>query len=566
MWMNMWGNRKSAFKKRSRPPPPPKGLVWPVTNRKTGDRSTAKTNQAIWVKAVEAADADAAKAAKKEKGWRFGYVPHVEANVRVSLKSPDAALAVADAGLTAAHDLFEFVRDDKTVKFSDAMKTFKGSFKTGFMEGESKGKDKGPRSVKVPYAGTVGKPYYAGKKKLMNGAAPLEGDVLKEQLDTWVNYGVIEPDCREAITACIDHPEWLDLSNHYFILLGATSAMGPLPLLLSLGANIIAIDIDIPPVWEKLFKMVRESSGTLTYPIKGKPSKNLDDMTDGELAKISGANLLEDVPEIANWLCEVCPEDKITIGNYTYLDGEKHVRLALACDAVISKLAAKRDNLAIAFLCTPTDCHPIPKDAYDAAIANKKGAPFWQALWPICESNVLKPVTPAKGDAIYLVDGIVGRQGPNYILAKRLQHWRAIKERAVGHVISSNIAPSTATLSVVSNGLFAAGYGGMHLFKPFEVMYQQTSNAVMGALLIHDISNKKAWAFPQYKLANPLQLFEHGSFHGGVWRSGFKIASIGEISAMIYWMAIYGPQIGAALATVSGVTIWVLTGWTGLDM
>jgi len=34
-----------------------------------------------------------------------------------------------------------------------------------------------------------------------------------------------------------------------------------------------------------------------------------------------------------------------------------------------------------------------------------------------------------------------------------------------GHTISSNIAPSTATASVVHNAQFAAAYGGMHLFK-----------------------------------------------------------------------------------------------------
>lgn len=34
-----------------------------------------------------------------------------------------------------------------------------------------------------------------------------------------------------------------DLSGNYFVLLGAGAAMGPLITLLSLGANIIAIDI-----------------------------------------------------------------------------------------------------------------------------------------------------------------------------------------------------------------------------------------------------------------------------------------------------------------------------------
>ncbi len=46
----------------------------------------------------------------------------------------------------------------------------------------------------------------------------------------------------------VRHPEWTDLSGKHFVLLGATSAMGPFLLLKELGANIIAVDIDRPAV------------------------------------------------------------------------------------------------------------------------------------------------------------------------------------------------------------------------------------------------------------------------------------------------------------------------------
>jgi hypothetical protein len=83
------------------------------------------------------------------------------------------------------------------------------------------------------------------------------------------------------------------------------------------------------------------------------------------------------------------------------------------------------------------------------------------------------------------------RQGPSYALAKRIQHWRAIVARERHNcAVSSNVAPSTATASVTSNRLFAMAYGGMHWFRPFEVFQQETSNAVMGALLLRDINDK----------------------------------------------------------------------------
>ncbi len=48
-------------------------------------------------------------------------------------------------------------------------------------------------------------------------------------------------------------------------------------------------------------------------------------------------------------------------------------------------------------------------------------------------------------------------------MAKRLQQWRAVLARSQGCTVSINIAPATATASVVHNKQFAAAYGGMHV-------------------------------------------------------------------------------------------------------
>eukprot|EP01047_Picozoa_sp_COSAG01_P004732 COSAG01_NODE_157_length_23722_cov_85.712568_16_plen_127_part_00 len=91
------------------------------------------------------------------------------------------------------------------------------------------------------------------------------------------------------------------------------------------------------------------------------------------------------------------------------------------------------------------------------------------ALWPGLPANARRPlpptVTSGSGQAAaaaaapsapptsqrYLVDAVVPQQGPNYILAKRLQHWRAILTAAEGSNVSSSVAPATATASVLSN-------------------------------------------------------------------------------------------------------------------
>ena len=79
-------------------------------------------------------------------------------------------------------------------------------------------------------------------------------------------------------------------------------------------------------------------------------------------------------------------------------------------------------------------------------------------------------------------------QGPNYALAKRLQHWRAMLAWSAGCVVSSNVAPSTKTASVTHNKNFAHAYEALPSFRPYEVPGPETSNAVITALLLHDLN------------------------------------------------------------------------------
>jgi hypothetical protein len=95
-----------------------------------------------------------------------------------------------------------------------------------------------------------------------------------------------------------------------------------------------------------------------------------------------------------------------------------------------------------------------------------------------------------------------------------------------------------------------------------EVMYAETSNAVMGALLIHDIRNAKApcAGSNNKSMENPLQLFQYGGFHGGTWRCGFKMGSIGELSAVSYYLKTYFLQISGSVGLFAAMIIWLVTG------
>jgi hypothetical protein len=137
---------------------------------------------------------------------------------------------VANAGLDFLHKSFEFIRDDQTYSLAQGMAKFKeGTFETGCIKGKL---PQTKRVLEVPYNGKV-----------------LQGEALKTQIDKWVRAGVIELSCGASLQQVVDTNEWLDLSDKYFVLLGASSAMGPLPLLLALGANVIGIDLDRNFIW-----------------------------------------------------------------------------------------------------------------------------------------------------------------------------------------------------------------------------------------------------------------------------------------------------------------------------
>jgi len=533
MILNMAGNRKRAFKKRfAKPPPPPRGLVWPIDARKK-DRSSTGTSKAVLAAAVGAVNPTKGEKALKERNWRFGYVKHFVGMVEEQMKGSDEALRVARAGLEKAYEMFEFYHEDGSVtSFKEAMAkpSKSGKYCTGKVVGTGTKKTE----IEVPYKNTI-----------------LKGQPLKDQVDKWVAYGTIEPSAGDAIKNCVDRREYVDLSDRYFVLLGAGSAMGPFLVLMALGANVVAVDLDRKGIWDRLLRIARESPGTLTFPIPEEQSKYANDAA---LAEAAGCNLFTDTPKIRDWLMTLDQGSKapLAVGSYAYLDGALHVQVSLAMDAICRDLSTQR-KASLAYLCTPTDLHVIPKEAHDAALAHYQtySKKLYCTLLSIVgrgkllRKNALKPMYSADGSsAFYVVNGISVAQGPNYALAKRMQHWRAIVARSGGSIVSSNIAPSTSTVSVVSNRTFAWAYEGMPYFKPYEIFAPETSNAVMSAILFSDLNDESAVSHPgSGKAKNPNELFRWGAFHGGTWRCAYQVDSIGEASVMIYFGRVVRPYV-----------------------
>ena len=79
--------------------------------------------------------------------------------------------------------------------------------------------------------------------------------------------------------------------------------------------------------------------------------------------------------------------------------------------------------------------------------------------------------------------------------------------------------------------MLAAAYAGASSYG-VEVFEPETSNALMAALLIHDLRNPAAAANPSTDLVHPLDLFVDQAAHGGLWRLPYEPRSVLTLAAL----------------------------------
>jgi hypothetical protein len=491
------------------------GIQFPSTP--DGRRSTSDTARAVIEAAFEAIGAEASRELRAERRWRERYPHYVRQLVERSLESPENAIAIARAGLEATRRTFQFWRHGQPVSLDAAMSTpAPGAFRTATLDG---GNRSAPPTWEVPYRGTT-----------------LSGDTLLRQLEQWERAGVMEPSHAEALRLVLRNPDWLDLSDRTLALLGAASEAGPYPWLMRWRANVVAVDLQRPHVWQRLVQLASTGNGRLLAPVAAHaPAGEGADY----LRAQAGADLLTQAPEIADWLKSFSGD--LDIASLAYLDGERHVRVSVAMDAIVTALGEARPGTSLAYMATPTDVFAVPEEVSQAA-ASRYGqrAALGRAAratlrgvsrGALFQPNVSRLVQSSNGQRYGTVDCLILQQGPNYALAKRLQQWRAIAARTAGRRVSINVAPSTATQSVVKNPLLAAGFRGASTFG-VEIFEPATTNALMAALWVHDLRNPAALANPAVPLRHPLELIMQGANHGGMWRLPYLPRSVLPLAAL----------------------------------
>jgi hypothetical protein len=484
------------------------GVVFPVGDE--GRRSTAAVGRAVVAEALRSVDPAGALAAEQETNWRAGYLVHFRRLIEAGLGSRAAALSIAGGGLAALHARMRVAGPGEEAPL-DSLRSAPAARSLATVEISGTGDQE--KEFSLPYGGTR-----------------LRGDDLRRRLDAWVAAGVLEPSAADAVREVVAHPEWLALPDTTVAVLGAGAEMGPLPSLLRWGARVAAVDLPRAALWQRVLDIARKGAGRLVLPV-AEP--------DGDhalLAQRAGADLISEVPAVAEWLAGA--DGRLVVGNYVYADGATNVRVSTAVDAMTVRLQEARPDLALAFLATPTDVFAVPAEAVrhsaQAYAGRSRAAKLvGRPLRTLSAGRLLRRAYVPGADP-GISDSLVAQQGPNYALAKRLQRWRATVARDAGTTVSMNVAPPTRTRSVVKNRALAAAYAGAHRFG-VEVFEPATANVLMAALLVHDLHTGGG---PVHE--HPWQDEAFAAVHGGLWRTPYAPRSALGLAALLGYGAARG--------------------------
>ncbi len=515
------------------------GLVFPPQS--DGSTSTTQSGARILSAALEVLDPAAARATTWEKRWRRNYPKHFRKLVAAAIEQPAAVVKSAQAGLDAAWKEMRFAADGKLLSltelwnqqhFSDGPNPTAPTLLTKTIQGRGR---PAPTPWGVPYKGQF-----------------LQGQALQKQLLTWEKEGIIESSAAQALSNCSIRGEWFDLSDRHLVLLGAGSEAGPLRWLAKWRSRVIAVDIARPAIWTKIESLIANGNATLHAPVLPEHSERLAKQSlpgaGNYWTDFAGADLLLHLPEIARWVRSF--SGPLDVAAHAYLDGERHVRVAMAMDFVQRAACINRPDTSLGFMATPTDIFAVPEEAAMAAaeayaarsiISRTTQTPLRLAsgdrfFQPNVEGLIHAPGYQGQAGKRYgIIDSMVIEQGPNYALAKRIQQWRALTAHAQGHRVSLNVAPSTATTSVTKNPALAAGFAGADSFG-IEIFEPETTNAIIAALWVRDLRDESAHANPNKQLSHPLELFMDNAAHGGLWRSAYLPRSALPFAAALGWV------------------------------
>ncbi|UDY23542.1 hypothetical protein [Nocardioides sp. Kera G14] len=454
-----------------------------------GARSTTPTAIAILADAVRGTDPALADRMAANSSWRKDYIDFFAAMTALSADA-EAAITIARAGLESMRGRLLVATDAGDVPLEEAKLDTAPSHTSETIVGSAS-----PAEVlAIPYRGRI-----------------LSGDELREQLHRWRDAAIVEPGFVTAIEYAIEHPEVLRIEGRQVILLGAGAEMGPLEALAAWGADVVACDVPVDRVWERIRSIASAGAGRVTAPVDTG-------------ASVPGVDLSASPTALAAWLQSVSSPGKAPLlATHAYADGGQHVLLSAAADLIATTLLADHDDTALAYMGTPTDSYLVPSSIMDDSRARWASRPAGLRLAQgltraVSMGNLFRPAYAAAHDTREwgVADIMLPMQGPNYALAKRLQRWRGVIAAHDGHTASLNVAPASWTRSVTKNRVFNIAYSGASSFGA-EIFPADTSRWLMAAKLAVDVATPSL-----VDRSHPEALLYADANHGGFWRVAYE--------------------------------------------
>jgi len=506
-------------------------MEWPIVNEATGKPSTTPTGKDVWKAALSTLGESNLSAQTlincidktNSKQWRTDYIEIVHEFVRIMASvSSSEATSMAHAGLDALSTSFKFRINNDSNETIPAKRAFMDDHPSissqGLLDTTTL---RGSVCTTKPYRFRLASPQKDHKQQNIW----LTGRAATRQLETWANYGCMEKSAAKHASSVVDKMDVSPLvQDKIFVLLGATSSMGPAKSLLSIpGAHVLAVARDGKKLntLKSWFERNCPESATLQVP-KG------------------GADMLKEGPQIARWVAQTVKEHETTrkqivICHLAYLDGEAHVRVSVAMDLiseyVIKQLAGQQQHVSFSYLSSPATAYAVPDEyAVDAQRRYENRPALHRILQTCSATRWLQPTNlwTNKAADFCILNGLVGMQGPNYALAKTMQQWRCMVHWNEQRLVSAPMAPATRTESMVSYSTIAAAIEGQQYFEPLMTFDVDTTSSLMAAILLSQIN--QLVDDPAALVKHPVQITWDGSVHGGVGRCPYAAESTSTIS------------------------------------
>lgn len=351
---------------------------------------------------------------------------------------------------------------------------------------------------------------------------------IKQALETFDAAVAAESDLRQVT------------GREVLVSIGANAELSLAPEWLGLGATVIAVARHNFHKWARLIETARASAGTLVVPVLESKAagKNLEELDDFALAEIAGLNLETDVSSITSWLLEQCAamgDKRFNVLGTIYAPGKHQILASAAQDALIAAVLGQLGPVraTVGWLATPLESVLLPEGFGEELAETYKARNFGTRLrdgfWQLFGG--LKPAKYARCDNsnLLVADFSAGRQGSSYLLAKRIERWRASVASAAGFKVWYQVTPAAITHSTVGYKVVRAAYRGVRklgvtTFEPWML------RDLLAAMLIGHLAGNQ-----------PSDISSNTAVHGGIWRLPYDPQTVWKPAGLMGWVELLKP-------------------------